>query len=90
MPPAPAMLSLALLLAGATVAVCGAVAGTVWRREGVKVRDLFWAGSSAAAHPERYVRPERALIVRTLNFLAVGLFLSGVLVLVGGVLAGRS
>lgn len=77
------MLSIALMLAGVTVAFCGAVAGTLWRREGVKIRALFWAGSSAAAHPERYVRPDRVRIVRALNLIGVSLFLSGVLVLVG-------
>ena len=58
----------------------------VWRRPGLTNRNLFWAGSDLAAHPERYVRPDRVAIIRRLNFVGVCLFLSGVLILVGAMI----
>ena len=40
------------------------------------------AGSKLAAHPERYVRPGRVLLVRVLTHVGVGLVLAGVLIMV--------
>jgi hypothetical protein len=48
----------------------------------VSVTTLLWAGSKAAAHPERYVKEERVATVRLINLAGVCLFLAGVLLLV--------
>jgi hypothetical protein len=74
---------LALLATGFALALFGTVSAFVWRKAGVTPGALFWAGSSAAAHPERYVRPDKVRVVRVLNLTGVGLFLMGVLVLIG-------
>jgi hypothetical protein len=73
---------IALLMAGTALNICGAVATLIWRKEGVTVAALWLAGSTAAAHPERYVRPDRVRIVRVLNMTGVSLALVGVLALV--------
>jgi hypothetical protein len=81
---------LALLATGIALALSGTVASFVWRKADVTLGALFWAGSGAAAHPERYVRPDRVRVVRVLNLTGVGLFLMGVLFLVGAGLLRRA
>jgi hypothetical protein len=76
-------LVIALMLSGVTIAMAGMVAAVLWRNDGVTARDLVWAGSTAAAHPERYVRPERLTAVRRLNLTGVALFLIGALLAAG-------
>jgi hypothetical protein len=53
-----------------------------WRKDGVSAGELWLAGSKAATHPERYVRPDRVRVVRVMNYLGVGLWLTGVVVMV--------
>lgn len=79
---ATSTLSLALLVAGLALAICGTAASFVWRKAGVTGWALWMAGSSAVAHPERYVRPDRVRAIRILNMSGMTLFLAGVLVLV--------
>jgi hypothetical protein len=75
--------SLALMAAGTGVLLVGAVAAFFWRNRsaGVTTSAIYWAGSSLAAHPERYIRPDRVRAIRVMNLAGVGLFLSGVLVI---------
>ena len=73
---------IALLLAGIAVGVLGVLATIAWRRPEQKIASLFWAGSNIAAHPERYVVPERVSMVRAVNMTGVVLWLVGVLVIV--------
>jgi len=73
---------LALAIAGMAVLFCANTAAMIWRKEGVTVEQLWLAGSAAAAHPERYVRADRADVVRVLNYVGVGLFLASVVVMV--------
>lgn len=75
-------LILGLMLAGLVLVVCGAMASFSWRKDGVSAGELWLAGSRAAAHPERYVRPDRVPVVRVMNYLGVGLWLTGVVVMV--------
>jgi len=75
--------ALTLMLSGVAAGLGGVVATIAWRKPAVSVRTLLWAGSEAAAHPERYVKEERVAIVRGLNMIGVSLFLLGVLLLVG-------
>ncbi|BDG04636.1 hypothetical protein [Anaeromyxobacter oryzae] len=77
-------LILGLMLTGLVVGLCGALASFSWRKDGVSSRELWLAGSKAAAYPERYVRPDRVLVVRVLNLVGVGLCLAGVLIMVAG------
>ena len=78
-------LVLGLWLIGCVIGLCGNVlASFSWRKAGVSAKDLRMAGSNAAAHPERYYRPDRVPLVRVVNYLAVGLFLVGVLIMVSG------
>lgn len=72
----------AFMLGGVVLGLIGVVVTGLSRRQGVTWSTLFWAGSTAAAHPERYVKPERVVTVRRINHLAVSLFLVGVLILV--------
>jgi hypothetical protein len=82
-PPSDRAIALALLAAGIALALSGAVSAFVWRKADVTPGALLWAGSRAAAHPERNVRPDKVRVVRVLNLTGVGLFLVGVLFLVG-------
>jgi hypothetical protein len=74
---------LALFATGVVLVLSGTVSAFVWRKADVTLGALFWAGSGGAAHPERYVRPDKVRVVRVLNLTGVGLFLLGVLVLLG-------
>jgi hypothetical protein len=74
------VLGLALLLAGVALCLCSAMAALVWRNAGVTLEALWSAGSSAAAHPDRYIRPDRVRAFRVLSTAGVGLFLAGALV----------
>jgi hypothetical protein len=76
------VLPLALLLAGVVLGLCSGMAALVWRNAGVTLEALWLAGSSAAAHPDRYIRPDRVRAFRVLIIAGLGLFLAGVLVLV--------
>ena len=76
------LLILGLWLTGFVVALCGTLASFSWRKGDVPSGELWMAGSKLAAHPERYVRPDRVLLVRVLNYLGVGLMLAGVLIMV--------
>jgi hypothetical protein len=49
----------------------------------VSLLKLFWAGSEAGAHPEKYVRQDRVKVVKVLNLAGAFLFMMGVLVMVG-------
>jgi hypothetical protein len=69
------------LVAGAVMALVGAAVGTLARKPEVTVSELLRAGSSLAAHPERYVAQEHVRLVRTLNWTSVAAFLVGVLAL---------
>jgi hypothetical protein len=73
---------IAILLAGIAVGLLGVLATIAWRRPGQTIASLFWAGSTIAAHPERYVVPERVAAVRVVNMTGVVLWLVGVLVIV--------
>jgi hypothetical protein len=77
-----------LMLAGVLVSIAGICITTVARRPEITLRALFWAGSDAAAHPERYVKPEQLGAVRAANFLGVGLFATGALILAFHAIAG--
>ena len=77
-------LILGLMVTGFVVLLCCALALLLWRKDGVSARELWMAGGKAAAYPERYVRPNRVLAVRLLNFIGVGLWLAGVLIMVAG------
>ena len=89
-PPSGRAIVLALLATGIAFAFSGAVSAFVWRKADVTAGALFWAGSRAATHPERYVRPDKVRVVRVLNLTGVGLFLLGVLALVGAGLLRRT
>jgi len=71
-----------LALTGFALCICAGVVSLIWRREEVTSAALWWAGSDLAAHPERYVRPDRVAVVRALCFAGVGLILAAVVVLV--------
>ncbi len=75
-------LVLGLMLTGVVVLLCGALASFSWRKDDVSGGQLWMAGSRIAAHPERYVRPDRVLVVRVLNYAGIGLCLAGALVMV--------
>jgi hypothetical protein len=75
-------LVLSLFFAGVLISLVGTVAATLWRRADISIGALIWAGHNLAAYPERYVRPERVRVVRTiyivgvlLSVMAVGLLL---------------
>jgi hypothetical protein len=72
---------IALLLAGIAVVLLGVLATLAWRRPEQTIANLFWAGSNLAAHPERYVVPERVSVVRVVNMTGVVLWLVGVLMI---------
>ena len=72
---------LALMISGVLVMLVGVAVMILARRHDVGVRTLFWAGSNAAAHPERYVRPDFLSTIRVLNLLGVGLFATGAIIL---------
>lgn len=74
-------LSLTLLGVGIALAALGALSQFVWRLPGVTVGTFMRAGSAAAVHPARYVRPDRLLAVRMVNMAAATCFLLGVLLL---------
>ena len=73
---------LGLMLTGAAVLLCCGLAAFSWRRDGVSAAELWMAGSRGAADPERYIRPDRVLVVRVLNYIGAGLWLAGVLIVV--------
>ena len=83
MDPITRQVALTLLLSGVVILLAGLAATTAWRKPAISLKSLLWAGSKAAAHPERYVKEERTHVVRGLHALGVSLFLLGVLVLVG-------
>jgi uncharacterized iron-regulated membrane protein len=70
-------LLITLMLSGMAIAIFGIVATVLWRKKDVTLGNLVWAGSKLAAHPERYVRPDRLALVRALAFTGVALFLIG-------------
>ena len=72
---------LAVLGGGIVLLICSTLATVVWRRADVTIGAILWAGSSAAAHPERYVQPAKVATVRAISMVGAGLFLAGVLVL---------
>lgn len=79
---------IALMLGGVLASVVSLCITTVARRQDITLRALFWAGSDAAAHPERYVKPEMLGAVKSLNFLGVGLFVTGALIMAFHAIAG--
>jgi hypothetical protein len=80
MNPALGDVVVALFGSGVALAVFSAGATFVWRRPGLTFGELFWAGSSAAAHPERYVRSDRLTAIRVLNIAGVSLIVASVLI----------
>lgn len=74
-------LSLILLGGGTALAAGSALGASVWRRADVPLSALLWAGSQAAIHPERFIRPGRVGAVRVLGAAGVTLFLLGVVAL---------
>jgi preprotein translocase subunit Sss1 len=70
------------MLTGVGFLLIGVVMTRIWRKDGVTGAMLFWAGSYAAAHPERYVKPQRVFVVKCVNVTGIGLFLVGVLIIV--------
>ena len=77
MTPLIKVLVIAMMLGGAIIAMVGALAAVLWRKNGLASKDLLWAGSAVAAHPERYVRPERIMTVRLVILAGLTLFLLG-------------
>jgi hypothetical protein len=75
-----------VMLTGVGFGLIGVVMTRIWRKDGVTGAMLFWAGSDAAAHPERYVKPQRVFVVQCVNLTGVGLFLVGVLIVVWAML----
>jgi hypothetical protein len=73
---------LIVMLTGIGLMFIGVVMTRIWRKDEITSERLFWAGSDSAAHPERYVKPERVFMVQCINLTAVGLFVAGVLVMV--------
>ena len=71
-----------VMLTGVGFLSIGVVLTRLWRKDEITGAMLFWAGSDAAAHPERYVKPQRVFLVRCMNGTGVGLFLIGVIVMV--------
>ena len=71
---------------GVALGVVSAVATFLWRRQGVTAGELFWAGSVAASHPERYVRSDRLTAIRVLNTAGAGFAALGVLIAVAYVI----
>lgn len=72
--------AIVLFGSGVALALVGTLSSFVWRREGVTAGELFWAGSVAALHPGRYVRPDRLTAIRALNTAGGGLAALGVLI----------
>jgi hypothetical protein len=70
-----------LLIGGIALMALGVLMSTAWRKQGVTVSSIFWAGSNLAVHPERYVRGDRVSAVRAVNWAGAILWLSGVLLL---------
>jgi hypothetical protein len=77
-----------LMVGGVLMSIAGTCVATVARRPEITLRALFWAGSDAAAHPERYVKPELLGAVRAVSLLGVGLFATGALILAFHAIAG--
>lgn len=71
-----------LMLTGLVLLLGCALASFGWRKDEVSAAELWLAGSKAAAHPEKYFRPDRVPVVRTMTYLGVGLWLAGVVVIV--------
>jgi hypothetical protein len=71
---------LIVMLTGVGFMLIGVVMTRIWRKDGITGAMLFWAGSSAAAHPDRYVKPQRVFVVKCVNVTGVSLFLVGVLI----------
>jgi hypothetical protein len=80
--PGPVSLVASLASLGIALILCGNAAALAWRKQGITVGAFLSAGSTAAAHPERYVRPDRVRIVRVLFVTGVGFVLASVVVLV--------
>lgn len=79
-------LVLGLMVTGAGVLLCSGLGSFAWRRDGVSAGDLWMAGTKVAVCPERFIRQERVLVVRVLNYAGVGLWLAGVLTMVAAML----
>lgn len=79
-------LVLGLMLTGAALLLCSGLGSFAWRRDGVSAGELWMAGSKVAVCPERFIRQERVLVVRVLNYGGVGLWLAGVLTMVAAML----
>lgn len=77
------IIALTLMGSGSVIVLIGGIAATCWRKKEVSRADLFWAGSEAGAHPEKYVRPDRVKVVKVLNLAGAFLFMMGVLFMVG-------
>jgi hypothetical protein len=82
MAPVLMSISVGLMLGGCVLLLVGAVVAAASRKTGISLSVVFWAGSDAAVHPERYVEAGRVTLVRWINALGVSLFLAGVLLLV--------
>jgi hypothetical protein len=78
----PVHLVAGLMVGGFVLLLCCALGSFGWRKDGVSSEELWAAGSNAAAHPEKYFRPDRVPVVRTMSYLGVGLWLAGVVVMV--------
>jgi hypothetical protein len=87
LPPTERAIAFSMFWAAIVFLLFGAVSTFVWRKPGLTRQAVFWAGSRAAAHPERYVRRDRVWIVRMLSVTGATLFLLAVVaLLVMGVL----
>lgn len=71
-----------VMLTGIGLLFVGSLMTRIWRKDGVTGATIFWAGSYAAAHPERYVKPHRVFVVKCVNAAGAVLFLVGVLIIV--------
>jgi hypothetical protein len=84
MMPLPLRILMAISMGGGLLlAIASTLGSLAWRQPKVSVKELFWAGSDLAAHPERYVLPKAVTPVRRLFLLSVCMWLSGIVALVG-------
>jgi hypothetical protein len=67
-----------LFIISIVITLIGTTLMLMSRKPGVSVADIYWKGSSVFRNLDKYIRPERVSIVRTLNVVGVLLFLVSV------------
>jgi len=72
----------AMACSGFALSVLGNLLAVAWRKEEIGVGALWQAGSEVAAHPERFVRADRARVVQLVYLVGVGLIMASVIILV--------